>query len=429
MGTLAPTLTEGGRVMRRIATGARIEGRRRVTEVHDEPFACRLVPQESREVRDEQGGVRLVQRASLVCDTDEIRASDEVEVTERVAGHGRWRTCFKTKRERDEAVMRRRIEIESEQEEQARPLAERLTCAAYADEYIARMESGALLTKGGRRYKDSSLDTTRSQLGHFKREYGARPLAWLDTDEACYAAARWAPGIPAGCVQTTVILVNRAVTERLLTYNPFKGLGRRVEGRANEAPPTEQEFAALLAACDVLGDYGPRFRAMLAFAAHSLLRPGELMAIGWTDIDLPANRGRVERRLYRGRIDLPKSNKGRTFALTPPARDALLTLPERAGLVFRNKTGGQLTQPTLTAYWKEVKARAGLDFDWYMCSKHYGCWYMKVKLGLPNHVIAAQAGWAEKSVEKMVATYTHSEVGALDAIDAAWGTVPDAIPT
>jgi hypothetical protein len=51
---------------------------------------------------------------------------------------------------------------------------------------------------------------------------------------------------------------------------------------------------------------------------------------------------------------------------------------------------------------------------------------MKVKLGLPNHVIAAQAGWSEKSVEKMVETYAHSEVGALDAIDTAWGTVPDA---
>lgn len=101
----------------------------------------------------------------------------------------------------------------------------------------------------------------------------------------------------------------------------------------------------------------------------------------------------MRRRLYRGRTDLPKSNREREFALTPPARDVLLKLPEREGFVFRNKSGEQLTQPTLTAYWKEVKARAGLGFDFYMASKHYGCWYMKVKLGLPNHVIAAQAGW------------------------------------
>jgi hypothetical protein len=48
---------------------------------------------------------------------------------------------------------------------------------------------------------------------------------------------------------------------------------------------------------------------------------------------------------------------------------------------------------------------------------------MKVKLNLPNHVIAAQMGWSEGAVEKMVATYAHAEIGALDAIDAAFATV------
>ena len=37
----------------------------------------------------------------------------------------------------------------------------------------------------------------------------------------------------------------------------------------------------------------------------------------------------VPKRLYRGTIDLPKSNKVRVIALTPPARDALLSLPEQ----------------------------------------------------------------------------------------------------
>jgi hypothetical protein len=30
--------------------------------------------------------------------------------------------------------------------------------------------------------------------------------------------------------------------------------------------------------------------------------------------------------------------------------------------------------------------------DFYSCSKHYGCWYMKVRLNLPDAAIAAQAG-------------------------------------
>ncbi len=50
-------------------------------------------------------------------------------------------------------------------------------------------------------------------------------------------------------------------------------------------------------------------------------------------------------------------------------------------------------------------------------------------LGLPNHVIAAQMGWSESAVESMIATYAHAEIGALDAIDAAFATLPDANPT
>jgi integrase len=170
-------------------------------------------------------------------------------------------------------------------------------------------------------------------------------------------------------------------------------------------------------------------RALLTFAAFSGMRPGELMALDWSDINLPALRVTVSKRLYRGTIDLPKSNKIRVIALTPPARDALLRLPERDGPVFLSKSGGRLCAPLLSSYWREVQAAAGLRFDWYMATKHKCVHYMKVKLNLANHVIAAQMGWSEGPVEKMVATYAHAEIGALEAIDAAFATVPDAQPT
>jgi hypothetical protein len=106
-----------------------------------------------------------------------------------------------------------------------------------------------------------------------------------------------------------------------------------------------------------------------------------------------------------------------------PALDSLLELPgyHPRGLVIRNKTGGQLTAPTLTAYWKEVRARSRLDHDFYMATKHYGVWYMKVILGLPDAAIAAQAGWSERAVTKMVETYAHAvDDRRLDEIDAAF---------
>jgi hypothetical protein len=57
----------------------------------------------------------------------------------------------------------------------------------------------------------------------------------------------------------------------------------------------------------------------------------------------------VRRRVYKGRVGLPKSNKVRTIAVTPPARDAILSHPTRQDgqLVFRAKRGGRLSQPTL----------------------------------------------------------------------------------
>ena len=35
-------------------------------------------------------------------------------------------------------------------------------------------------------------------------------------------------------------------------------------------------------------------------------------------------------------------------------------------------------------------------------------------------------GWSERSVEKMIATYGHTSVGALEAIDAAFASVATA---
>jgi integrase len=194
--------------------------------------------------------------------------------------------------------------------------------------------------------------------------------------------------------------------------------------------------------CSALGDYAPIMGAMFTFAAYTLMRPAELVALDWADVHLDAGahrRVRVSRRLYRGKTDLPKSNRERTVTITAPARQALDTLLELrgytpAGLVFPSKRGSQISAPTLTGYWQQVCARARLDVEFYMATKHYGVHHMKVVLGLPDAAIAAQAGWSERAVTKMVQTYAHAvDDRRLDEIDAAFDrgqrdTVSDAEP-
>lgn len=290
------------------------------------------------------------------------------------------------------------------------------------------MESGALRTKGGRRFKDSSIDTARSSLKAFRAEFGPRIPRSITRVEA----EDWAERVPPSKLPIVVTLMNELYRAEEIDRNRFEGLSQRSDGRKNDRPPSEEEMLLLLDGCGALGeDYAPMMRALLTFGAFTLMRPGELFSLDWVDLDLGAGsngRALVARRLYRGRTDLPKSNKQRTITLTPPARAALNSLlgipgyyPH--GLVFRNKTGGQLTEPTLTAYWKEVRARARIDRDFYSCSKHYGTWYLKVVLGLPDAAIAAQAGWSERSVTKMVETYAHAvDERRLDEIDAAFQT-------
>ena len=322
--------------------------------------------------------------------------------------------------------MRRRLEREVEAAAAKLPPGERITCAEYADEYLARMDDGRLMTKGGRTYKSSSVGTARGQLKRFTAEFCDRSLSSIERHEA----VRWAERHERkqSVLQAVVTMFGLAVDEELIDRNPFRGLMRKPKGRADEAPPTDAEFERLLEGCAVLGDHGPRMRALLTFAAFSGMRPGELMALDWLDVNLPALRITVSKRLYRGTTELSKSNRVRVIALTPPARDALLSLPEREGPVFVSKAGGRLCAPLLSSYWREVQAAAGLRFDFYLATKHKCVHHFKVTLGLPNHVIAAQMGWSESAVEKMVATYAHTEIGALDAIDAAFATLPDAAP-
>jgi hypothetical protein len=93
--------------------------------------------------------------------------------------------------------------------------------------------------------------------------------------------------------------------------------------------------------------------------------------------------------------------------------------------VFANKTGGRLTQPTLTAYWGKVKARANLEFDFYLATKHMSV-HRLFKLGLSTRAISAQMGWSEKAVEKLLRVYGHADVVALRR---SMRSIPTQFPT
>lgn len=328
-----------------------------------------------------------------------------------------WVGRFATRRERDDAVAARRVGLKLE--ESRLP-----TCDEYVDRYLAEY---------ARTNKDSSYDTAKSRLQRFKADFKGRPLDvprneakdWVNGD------GKWSKNdpVPSSYVPAVASLYQHAIDEDDLPIerNPFRKLGKRSKGRAEQPPPTPEEFDALLDACSALKGYADRMRALTKFAAMELMRPGELFELEWTDIDFDAMRINKARRLYRGRVAEPKTGP-KMIALTPPGRDAIIGLPRNGRLVFTTKTGVRLSQVTLGNYWALVLARAGLDFDFYHATKHYGVHYMWTKLGMSRRAIAAQAGWSLRTVDAMLKVYGHGDVGALEEVDAAFENAQNVVP-
>lgn len=321
-----------------------------------------------------------------------------------------WIGRFELKRDRDEAVARRKVELKDKKGFRF-PL-----CDEYVDRYLAEYE---------RTHKHSSHGTQTASLKRFRKDFEGRSL-----DVSRQDAKDWVNGqgrfknsepVPESSVGPVVTMYNHAIDDDDLPLgrNPFRKLGHRSKGRADDPPPTEAEFQKLLDACVALKEYAPRMRAFILFAAFTLMRPSELFALEWSDIDFDTMRISKARRLYRGQLAEPKTGP-KTIALTPPARDALLALPRDSVYVFTSKTGKRLSSTNCFGYWSLVRARAGFDYDLYHASKHYGVHHMWTKLGMSNRAIAAQAGWSLATVDKMLAVYGHGDVGALDEVDAAF---------
>lgn len=292
----------------------------------------------------------------------------------------------------------------------------RTSCDHYADRLMLHLAQEKL-KRGGKARKKSTLNTHQTSCNGFKAKWGTRLVTGIGRGEA----RDWALTAPAGAVKFGVMLFNRAVEEGLRPDNPFRGLAPPSPGRSDDAPPTIEEFDQLVEACKVLGDYAPHFSAFLIFAGFSGLRPGELFALEWDDIDFEAMRIHVRRRLYHGELDLPKSNEARRVVLTPQARDALLPLERVAETIFVSKRGVRLSQPTLSGYWNLVKAKADLDFDFYHATKHRFVHDAYVVRNLSHNAIAQQMGWSESSVDEMLKTYGHGDVGWEAEFDRAYG--------
>ena len=202
-------------------------------------------------------------------------------------------------------------------------------------------------------------------------------------------------------------ILDSAVEFGYLTVNPAHGVKFPPQSPRKEPKIlTAEDFLNLLA------HLREPFRSMVALAALTGLRIGELLALRWRAVDLNSGTIRVVESVYEGQFQSPKSEKSiRTVPLGPVTRGLLESHRRRwvrlkpEDLVFPNERGrpydgGNLLKRVL----RPAAEAAGIGHISWHQFRHIHCSLLH-DLGVPVKVAQEQLGHA--SVETTLNVYTH----------------------
>lgn len=206
----------------------------------------------------------------------------------------------------------------------------------------------------------------------------------------------------------------------IVTANPFDGVTRvQVRPKREAIVLTDQQVSELagVALRELDPPMAEQMAAMILFAAGTGMRPAEIFALTWRDIDTSNNRVNVSKSLAADGVKLPKNGKPREIALLSTAREGL-TLIERGvpdDLIFTSNRGNALSKSKLAYRWHQVRRAAGLPSMPFYNLRHT-CATRLLELGAYSYEVAEQLGHQDggRLVER---TYGHpSTKRALDRI-------------
>lgn len=263
-------------------------------------------------------------------------------------------------------------------------------------------------------------------IGEFVDTYGSLPIRQISHE---HVAAYLATGDKRTRVPSLRAMFTDAGSReagRLVDSNPFAGLKlRRSKGNGQIQPATETMVWDLIAAAREHA--GPAFSAWLQVACFTGLRPGELDALRWSNVDFAGGTIFVAEQ-YNGRtrtLTAPKNGMTRDAILTDQARDALLSLPRHSsGFCFIAPRGHHYTPAARRAPWERVRTAAGWDRSLYLATRHFAGWYMVNVLLLDSEDVAFALGH-EDGGHQVRTTYGHRErEAALRRVAAAYQARP-----
>lgn len=246
---------------------------------------------------------------------------------------------FATKREALQAELRHRELLAMRRTDE--------TCQSFAERWLREWP----------RPSPGTRETYRRAALRFAEHFGPTPLGEVER----LSARTWALQVPTNVSKPIATMYEDARNVGLVETNPFSNLRLPITEKTQDVhPPSLDEYGQLVAACSVLGGYGPEFRAIVQFAAWTGVRIGELAALQWEDVDGDFVWIRRARK-NDGSIGKPKNGHERRIVFLEPAR-VLDQLSRREGseFIFHSPRGVPLTKNNHHYAWRQVRAASGL---------------------------------------------------------------------
>jgi integrase len=247
----------------------------------------------------------------------------------------------------------------------------------------------------------------------------------------------WVTAMAQHSSPTTVTLVYRQLGAALKAAEHDRIIGRSPAARVKLpkrvqieiVPPTVAEVEAVADAMF------PRYRGVVALAAGTGLRLGEVLGLGPTDVDFLRRTVRVDKQLCRsGELGPPKTAAS---VRTVPVADVVLEelarhieqFPGEDGFIFTSGTGAPVTGGAFGSLWRKARTKAGVPEFRFHDLRHF---YASALISAGCSVKAVQKALGHASATETLNTYAHlwpdDEDRTRAAIQAALTGAAHALP-
>ena len=244
-------------------------------------------------------------------------------------------------------------------------------------------------------------------------------------------------GLSARTVQYTHAVLHRALKQAkrwgLVNRNAAEDVDPPKLKRDEIRPLDREQARRLLEAAE-----GDRLQALYVVAVTAGLRPGEMLALRWSDVDLDMGALRINRTLSAGEFATPKTPRSRRkIELSNTARAALRAhrkrqleeriqkagLWEDQGLVFPSTIGTPLSHRNVVRSFKALLKRAGLPPGTRLYDLRHTCATLLLNGNVHPKYVQELLGHA--SIAQTLDTYSHvlegMDSGISGAMDSAFG--------